>query len=236
MKTKRIKYALFLFFAIACLALILNIKVITKQGVNYKVHSIKIPLYLKILDFFDRHYNYAETVKRITAGSKMEEEKVIKIFRWVYSNIKRNPKELPVIDDHTLNIIIRGYGVNDQFSDVFTTLCNYAGIKAFYSLVYTKTRAQRIPLSFVRINKKWFVFDPYCGVYFKDEKGSLADIEILKSGRGWEIMGLDGNNQEVDYAVFFLNLASIKDMELGRSNIQTPFRRLFFEFNKLKKY
>src|SRR3989338_7498699 len=118
MKIKKIKYLLFLFLAVICFALILNIRVITKQGVNYEVQLIKIPLYLKILDFFDRHYNYIEIVKRITAGSKTEKEKVIKIFQWIDLNIKRNSQELPVVDDHPLNIIIRGYGVNDQLEDI----------------------------------------------------------------------------------------------------------------------
>ena len=58
----------------------------------------------------------------------------MEIFIWTCENIRKQPDGLPVIDDHVWHIIIRGYGEPDQSSDVFTTLCNYAGIRAFYAL------------------------------------------------------------------------------------------------------
>jgi hypothetical protein len=42
---------------------ILNISVTTRQGVNYQVREIKFPLYLKILDFVDRHYKQKLSVE-----------------------------------------------------------------------------------------------------------------------------------------------------------------------------
>ena len=30
---------------------LLNIDVITHQGINYRIHTIRLPLYLKVLDF-----------------------------------------------------------------------------------------------------------------------------------------------------------------------------------------
>ena len=116
----------------------LNFTVTTQKGVNFKVQTIKIPLYLKALDFFDRHYNYKLITKRIIRDAQNEQDKAMKILEWTYKNIKRQPKELPVIDDHVWHIIVRGYGLNDQFSDVFTTLCNYAGMDAFFTLTLQK--------------------------------------------------------------------------------------------------
>lgn len=235
MKIKRIKHALFLFFGIICFILILNVKVITRQGVNYKVQLIKIPLYLKILDFFDRHYNYVEIIKRITTGSTSEEEKVIRIFEWTNKNIRKIPEGFPIIDDHVWHIIIRGYGAGDQSQDVFTTLCNYAGTDAFYSYVYTKDRTKRIMLSFVKIRGKWYVFDPRRGVYFKDTQGDrLVDIETIRYKNSW-VMKSNGKEPEMDYAIYFNNLPLIKDLGLGRSNIQSPFKRLKYEIKRWLK-
>lgn len=159
----------------------------------------------------------------------------MKIFEWTYKNLKRTPEGLPVIDDHIWYTIVRGYGADDQFSDVFTTLCNYAGIKAFYSWVYTQDQTKRISLSFVKLKGRLYVFDPYRGVYFKDEKCQLANIEALKSAKEWIIEPLD-KKPEIDYASFFLGIFSVKNNELRRANIQSPFRRLIFELNKLKRH
>ncbi len=114
---------------------LININVTTEQCINYRCHSIRIPLYLKVLDFFDRHYHYKQLVREIIKNEKTDEGRVIKIFTWTYGNIRKVPSGFPVIDDHVWHIIIRGYGANDQFQDVFSTLCNYAGLEAnFYYL------------------------------------------------------------------------------------------------------
>ena len=63
---------------------ILNISLTTKQGINYQVREIKIPLYLKILDFMDRHYNYKHTVKNILGNTEDDNAKAIKILNWIY--------------------------------------------------------------------------------------------------------------------------------------------------------
>ena len=57
-----------IFILILC---VLNIGVTTKQGINYRVSEIKLPIYLKILDFVDRHYNYKNLVKIFLAIQRM---------------------------------------------------------------------------------------------------------------------------------------------------------------------
>lgn len=213
--------------------LLLNANVTTKQCINYKCRSIRIPLYLKILDFFDRHYHYKVLVREITIGAKTEEERAKKIFAWTYQNIRKLPYGFPIIDDHAWYIIIRGYGVTDQACDVFSTLCNYAGLDAFFTSIYADGRKQSIPFSLVSIGKKWFVFDPYMGVYFTDPKGNLADIATLKSGN-WELKSLSliPQNNTPNYKIFIKNLPEIKEIRLCRSSIQSPLNRLLFELKK----
>lgn len=183
MKIRKLKYVFAGGIVIVAVLGILNIKVTTRQGIDYDVRTISIPLYLKVIDFVDRHYNYGQLVRRIIGGTQEEEKKVMRIFSWTYSNIKKQPGELPVIDDHVWHIIVRGYGVADQFQDVFTTLCNFAGVEAFFMPVQERGGTKKVPLSFVKVNGKWRVFDVYRGSYFKNRAGALADIEELRAGQ-----------------------------------------------------
>lgn len=228
MKIKSSKI-LFLVLGVAGVFILLNLSVTTRQGVDYKLRSIRIPLYLKTLDFFDRYYNYRELVKRIVQGANNDEEKVMRIFSWTHNNIRKAPKELPVVDDHVWHIIIRGYGVKDQSQDVFTALCNIAGVKAFFSGIYAEDNSGTMILSFVKMKEKWYVFDAYNGVYFKDRNGRLADIG---SKNDWLLAALDVQ-PDIDYAPYLNNLPTIKDIGLSRSSTQSPLNRLLFEIKKI---
>jgi len=229
---KGIKKSILVFVILFCVILILNFEVSSRQGVNYQCREIKLPLYLKILDFFDRHYNYKHLVKMIVKDAKTDEERMMKIFEWTYRNIKSVPQGLPVIDDHIWYTIVRGYGARDQFSDIFTTLCNQAGIDAFFIDIYSKDRKYQIPFSFVKINYRWFVFDPYYGVYFRTNNGGLADIENIRLNN-WKSQSLETEPKIYpDYALFFSNLTVVKDMGLTRANIQSPLKRLLFELKR----
>lgn len=211
---------------------LLNIEVTTRQGIDYKVTTLKIPLYLKTLDFYDRHYNYKWLVHEITEGKTGDEEKVMAIFNWSVENIKEQPKELPVVDDHVYHIIVRGYGVGDQFSDVFTTLCNYAGFDAFFYRLYNKEKTSLITFSFVKMCKKWYVFDPRARVYFTKADGSFASVEDIAKGN-WEIKSLkeNFNKSEIQYADYFGEILTIDfegSQRWSRANIQSPIKRFFY--------
>ncbi len=215
----------------------LNIKVSTKQGIDYKVSTLRIPLYLKVLDFFDRHYNYQWLTGRITEGSKTDKEKAFRIFKWTHENIKRIPPGYPAIDDHVWHIIVRGFGEIDQSSDVFTTLCNYAGIDAFYNKIFSKDHNSYMIFSFAKTDKRWVVFDPYNGVYFENKHGGLVDVEEIIKG-DWVMRDIDSVAQEgsikpdVNYALYLENLSLITSVSLNRANIQSPLKRLEYEIRK----
>lgn len=219
-------------FAVGLIA-ILNIKVTTRQGINYRWHTIRMPLYLKILDFFDRHYNYEELTKRIIGDTKTDKERIMKIFEWTCQNIRKVPDSFPIIDDHVWHIIIRGYGMPDQSSDVFATLCNYAGVDAFFLMIKPKDQTLETPLSFVKLDKKWRVFDPYNRVYFKNKNGDLASIDDINKG-DWEIVSI-GEIKKLDYRIIFQYVPALNKVSLKRSNIQSPLRRIIFEVRKLIK-
>lgn len=229
MKKFIIKLSIFAATIIAII-LVLNIKVTTLQGINYKVHTIRIPLYLKILDFMDRHYNHKQIVKRIIKNETDRQKRVMNIFSWTYHNIKKQPKNLPVIDDHVWHIIVRGYGVRDQSSDVFATLCNYAGADAFFDSFYAKDKDEKIILSFVRLEDRWYVFDPYNGVYFLNKEGTLADIDAIKEN-DYRLERLGPPKETIlDYISYIKNMPDIKEIGLRRETVQSPFKRFLYMF------
>jgi hypothetical protein len=213
----------------------LNIKVTTKQGVDYKVSTLRIPLYLKVLDFFDRHYNYKLLVDRITDGSAGEESRIMKIFDWTYANIRKTPAGYPVIDDHVWHIIVRGYGSDDQSADVFTTLCNYAGTDAFFNWVGGNNGIGGISLSFVKVEGRWVVFDSYRGVYFKNTSNEFASVEDIMMG-DWSAAGIDSSvSPDFDYTDSLKGLQAVKDVGFTRANTQSPLNRLVYEVRKLMR-
>lgn len=228
---KRFSIALFfLAISVAMFFLFLNCEVSTQQGIDYQYSTIKIPLYLKVLDFFDRHYNYQQLVKNIINNEDGKKERVMKIFEWTQQNIRRQPSELPVVDDHVWHIIVRGYGVDDQFNDVFTTLCNYARVEAFFTFVWSKDNTRRTPFSFVKLKDKWCIFDPYFGVYFQDGNGDLAEVDIVR--RGDYVLN---KIVERDYSIYVNNFPAPDKIGLARANTQSPLNRLFLELKKVIK-
>lgn len=214
---------------------VLNVSVTTRKGVNYKIHTIEIPLYLKILGFYERHYNYKYLTKTIIKNTKSDKEKALKLLEWTYKNMKDIPAGLPIVDDHVWHTIVRGYGVPEQFSDIFTTLCNYADLDAFMYRLYTKEKSSKITVSFVKTNKQWTLFDPYNGAYFKNQKGGLSTVEdIIKSD--WSVKTLGHLRTNVQYGEYFENITSInyKDAhKWSRANIQSPLNRLVYSIRKI---
>lgn len=224
-----------LFAAVLSIILILNLETSYQQGINYEYKTVKIPLYLKIADFFSRHYHYRQLTRQIISSHNTEEENVIRLLQWTHENIRNAPEGFPVVDDHVWNIIIRGYGTDDQAHDVFTTLCNYAGITAFFTWVEsTAKNERRVPFSFVKLKGKWYVFDPFRGVYFKDDKDkeTFIDIETIKKEK--ILLEKLGEMQNMDYSNYIPNLPSLREIGLTRANTQSPLNRLLLEIRKWK--
>ena len=144
----------------------------TRQGVGYRVSTQRIPLATKALGFLHRDAQYRLLARQVTQGAISERDRVLALFEWTRRAIRKPPRGWPVIDDHILHIIIRGYGQGDQMADVFTTLATYAGVPAFW-------RPGSVALSFARIDGRWAVFDVAGGVVFTDARGQWYDVAQL---------------------------------------------------------
>ena len=156
-----------------------NLQVTTRQGLNYEVSTHRLPLYAKGLQFIDRHIQYGQIAVEVTAGVSSDEARVMRIFEWTKRNIRQTPDGWPIVDDHILNIIVRGHGVSDQQADVFTTLSAYAGMPAFWQEVRATRTKDGLILSFARVGNRWAVFDVLNGFAFRTRDGVLATADDL---------------------------------------------------------
>ena len=206
--------------------------VTTGQGINYKVSRMELPLYLKLLNFYDRHFNYKWLTKRITGHLETKEEKIFRLFQWTHETIQPQPESLPVMDDHVWNVYVRGYGGSDNFHDLFATLSNYAGADGIFTTVQIDSTIDKLNLSVVKIEKGWVVFDPYHGVYFKNKAGELATIKEIKK-QNWQIAKLKQRSiSEPDYKPYLEALPVIKEIGYSRANTQSPINRLKFQLSQ----
>jgi len=230
----KLKKTLSISLALIALAAVLLLPATSKQGINGKIRTIHMPLYVKLMEFFSRDYNYKMIVREVTSGADTQEEKVMKLFSWTCSSLRKVPDGFPVVDDHVLNIIIRGYGTDDQFADVFATLCNYVGVNAFYSWVRAgEVGLPKISLVFVNISGKWHVFDPYNHAYFINKSGALCELHDF-SGTDARIVRISSQDEPgPEYSAYFKNIPLALNDGFSRSTIQSPVRRLEFAIKTL---
>lgn len=229
--TRRIAPALILILAVVLIA---NFPAYIRSGVGGNYTRIRMPLYAKWTQFLARHYEYERMTKEIVAGCRTEEDKALAILKWTRANLKDMPEGMPVHDDHILYIIIRGYAVPEQFQDVFTTLCVYSGIPAFYKTMYDKSHKTKHVLSFVMLDGKWRVFDAYYGNYLKNAKGDIASIDDIVADPSivdkcsWCAMMVRG----VPYKEYYANMGTVTAPQTFRAKKQMPLGRIIFEIKK----
>jgi hypothetical protein len=228
---KRYLIPIIIILLFLCSIALLNKEVTILQDVDGKVSRMTLPLYLKLLNFYDRHYNYKWLAKRITGHLDTREDKILRLFHWTHETIKPQPESLPVMDSHVWDVYVRGYGVSGNFHDLFSTLCNYIGEDAFFKKLYARDTTS-MNISFVRIKRGWVVFDPYNGIYFRNNTGGLATIEEINE-QDWHIVKLSQTDiSKANYEQYIVeNLPRIKRLasSLIRANIQSPINRLKFQ-------
>ena len=147
-------------------AIAMTLSLPTRQGVNYQVSTQTLPAYVKTFEFLSRHHRYAALARQITAGMTSDHDRAQAVFAWTRQHIRPVPEGWPVVDDHILNIIIRGYGTEDQAADVFTTLSTYAGVHAFWTWTDDSPRAV---ISWAQLDGRWTAFDVLRGDAFRTD-------------------------------------------------------------------
>lgn len=215
----------------AAAVLILGWPATTRQGVNFQVTAYREPLYVKAIDFLHRHERYRAIAQAITRGRASERDRMLAVFDWTHAHIRPAPKDWPVVDDHILDIIIRGYGLGDQMADVFTTLSTYAGVPAFWRPLHFEETGEWLIFSFARVDGRWIVCDVANHLIFTDASGRWADVQTLldhpELAAG--LVSADG----VPYAPHVAQLRPFSVPQPMRAQIQMPWPRLLFEARRM---
>jgi hypothetical protein len=229
--------ALLLVLLGAGLVLVANVPVVSKQGVNFGVSEHRMPLYLKAFEFLDRDAQYRQLANEITHEASSDRERVLVLFDWTARRIQPAPEGWPIVDDHILNIIIRGYGTNDQRADVFATLTTYAGVPAFWRKVVAPGTHDGVVLTFVRVEGRWVVMDIANGFIFRNARGELASAEDVAANRslvpaaaGSIMMG------STPYSQAFEQLRTPATPRPLRAELQMPWPRLWDQAKRAVGY
>ncbi len=209
---------------------ILAMPTTTRQGVDFTVSVRQLPLYLKALSFVDRHCQYRHLARQVTVGLSSDRERVLRLFEWTRQQVRPTPPGFPIVDDHILHIIIRGYGEPDQMADVFTTLATYAGIPAFWEAVQRDEGPGRLVFSFAKVDGRWAVFDVAHGVVFTDPHGRFLDVQDLLTHPEFVEASVGTRAPHgIPYQQYLQQLRPLEVAPILRAQKQMPWPRLLYE-------
>jgi len=69
--------ALAVLLGLIVVSLLAQMNVTTKIGINGEVKEYSIPIYLKIFNFYDRHFNYQNLVTEVVRHANNKKEKTL---------------------------------------------------------------------------------------------------------------------------------------------------------------
>lgn len=220
----RLRWAAWTLFAVAVFG-IAHWPTTTRYGINYRQHSRQLPLYQKAVDFVSRDLQTRRLLSEIVQGAPGEAEALRTIFAWTVRNIRPVPDGFPVIDDHVWNIIVRGYGAEDQRTEVFAILASYAccPVSAVrLSAEPTKT----IDVAVVMLDDQPRVFDVVNAVMFHDHAGTPATVDqLLRDPNLVATMSRGLAPHGVPYSRYAARLGELRPV-YARMESQKPWQRL----------
>ena len=218
---------------VTTLVLVAHWPVTTRVGVNYQGSSRRMPLYEKAINFISRDLQTRRIAQDITAGASGEDDRLVKIAAWVTAHIHAVPSSLPVVDDHPLHILIRGYGAEDQRAEAFALLAGYSGFRASVAKLRPPGAATPVMMGLVQAGHRTLAFDVIHEVIFRNERGALADVQellrnpalVTSAAHGLVIDGLP-------YEQYVMELRH-SGSGFSRNEAQQPWQRLRQELARL---
>lgn len=150
----------------------------TRYGINYRQYTRELPLYEKTANFISRDIQTRSLLAEIVQGASGETESLRRIFAWTVRNIRPVPDGFPVIDDHVWNIIVRGYGAEDQRTEVFAILASYACCPAG-AVRLTPEPMTEVVVAVVMLEGQPRVFDVANALMFQNPTGNFTTVDEL---------------------------------------------------------
>ena len=153
--------------------------VTTRYGVNYQWSIKRISLFEKTVNFISRDVQVRRLAAEVAGSASSEEQRVLAIFAWVVRNVRPTPEGFPIVDDHVLHILIRGYGAPDQRAEALAVLASYNGMPATAAPVSIPEGRVSLALTLVRVDRRIAVFDVTHELAFWNNAGVLADLDEI---------------------------------------------------------
>lgn len=204
----------------------------TRYNINYRQGSRQIPLYEKAVNFLSRHLQTKRLAEELTRGATNDEDKLLNLFVWVSAHVQPTPKGFPVVDDHPLYILIRGYGAEDQRTEAFALLAHYAGFSSSVARLKAPGTGTLLYVALVRQGTRHLVFDVNHQLVFQTAQGGLAGLEDLRQDPALLASASQGLRVDgVPYERFFLGEAALSSY--SRSDAQEPWPRLWQMMRRL---
>lgn len=203
----------------------------TRWGVDYQFFEKRVPLSEKVIAFLGRDLQLRRLAAEVVpAGS--DPERLLGLFAWVRANVRPVPPGFPVVDDHVLNILIRGYGAPDQRTEAFCALAAYAGFRSAPAKLRAPGRREELDVAVVELDGRLYVLDVDNGIVFRTPDGDLADMEALRRDPGLVAAAARGRAvRGVPYMAFYEGLAELRPV-YDRIAGQRPLGRLRMEASR----
>lgn len=199
--------------------------VTTRVGVNFVVTSHRLTLAEKTVHFVSRHWQTQRVAESVTSPGQGFEEKIERILAWVSENVRSVPEGFPIVDDHPLHIILRGYGASDQRTEAFTLLASYSGLPAGTVVLNAKGTRETTMLALVEWKGHLYPVDVQHNLLFRTPDGRLAHLAELMEHPQWIEAAAAGRiNSGVPYAAYWEQIGSLEP-SFARMRLQKPWSR-----------
>jgi hypothetical protein len=197
----------------------------TRVGVNFEVTRHQITLMEKAVHFVSRHWQTLRIARSVVHPSDDFEVKMERILAWVNRQVRPSPEGFPIVDDHPLHILLRGYGAPDQRAEAFALIASYSGLPAATIALRPRGRVEQIMLVLVRWKGNLYPVDVQRNLLFRDPDGHLAPLKELKRHPEWiEASAGERVNDEPPYMAFWHDL-NFPEPLFTRMELQRPWSR-----------
>jgi hypothetical protein len=153
--------------------------VTTSVGYNYHVTTKRWTLFEKAVAFVDRDLEMRRLTSDIAGADGTQEKRLLRMYDWVTENIHTVPPDMPVVDDHVLNIFVRHYGAIDQRAEALAALASYDGMPSALVALGKNPKRRLVQLTVVQMRDRVVAFDVNNRVVFRKPSGELASLDDL---------------------------------------------------------
>jgi hypothetical protein len=164
---------------LAVLVVLAEWPVTTLVGYNYHVTTKRWTLLEKSVAFVSREQALRRITAEVAGNGGTQEQRLLRMYDWVVTNIRPVPPGMPVVDDHVLNIFIRGYGATDQRAEALAALASYDGMPASTIALGKDPKRKVLQLTVVRVGDRVLLLDVNNHIVFRNPAGELATLNDL---------------------------------------------------------